>query len=420
MGSAPERSGQTSPLPEPTALAGYTAAAVPVPAVGIPAEIPFHSLSYPDIDYTVMRPAALPPTAFTTPVPNPPAGLPAATLYTTYNAQHLCHEPRYAALSRDSYTGDPGVRNYYLYAPDTLGSPACEPGQCDIASMGDRTAARPALGALPVHERRTLRVRLPRRPAAERATRRRRRTGRSIRPPIPPRRLFQTPDAFNPALAALPTNVTPTPSNASETGDPTINLLTVIPNPAGRRGCPADARRGASRRSQYGTGAEALDAGFDQQRRQPLLAGRYPGDHHRTAATGHCRLLNAATPRRRQTTTSTSAQRTTGHEPSTGPASLLAHRAVAADHEPDDDPDPSVRRLDHDRLLRGQAAGGPGDVRTNPQLAFDIMGPEIGAANGKTTRYRGFFLVDRLQLTGFNPTSPSGFRAAVMYRKRIQ
>ena len=64
--------------------------------------------------------------------------------------------------------------------------------------------------------------------------------------------------------------------------------------------------------------------------------------------------------------------------------------------------------------------GDLGMFRINPQLAFDIMGPEIGAANGKTTRYRGFFLVDRLQLTGFNPASTSSFRAAVIYRKRIQ
>ena len=34
-------------------------------------------------------------------------------------------------------------------------------------------------------------------------------------------------------------------------------------------------------------------------------------------------------------------------------------------------------------------------------LGFDILGPEIGASSGQTTRYRGFFLVDRLQLTGF-------------------
>ena len=34
---------------------------------GIPAERPFRSLSYPDIDYTVMRPATLPPSPFTNP-----------------------------------------------------------------------------------------------------------------------------------------------------------------------------------------------------------------------------------------------------------------------------------------------------------------------------------------------------------------
>jgi hypothetical protein len=56
----------------------------------------------------------------------------------------------------------------------------------------------------------------------------------------------------------------------------------------------------------------------------------------------------------------------------------------------------------------------------NPLAAFDIMGPEIGAANGKSTRYRGFYLVDRLRLTGFNPSSPSGFRQAIVYRQRIQ
>ena len=55
-----------------------------------------------------------------------------------------------------------------------------------------------------------------------------------------------------------------------------------------------------------------------------------------------------------------------------------------------------------------------------PVLAFDTLGPEIGATNGKSTRYRGFFLVDRLQLTGFNPASPTGFRQAVKYRQRIQ
>ena len=38
----------------------------------IPADRPFHSLSYPDINYTLMRPAALPPSTFTDPqAPSP-------------------------------------------------------------------------------------------------------------------------------------------------------------------------------------------------------------------------------------------------------------------------------------------------------------------------------------------------------------
>ncbi len=63
---------------------------IPAPAgygKGIPAERPFHSLSSPDIDFTVMRPAAMPPSPYT----NPPSTDP------------------------DTYTADPGVRNPALY-----------------------------------------------------------------------------------------------------------------------------------------------------------------------------------------------------------------------------------------------------------------------------------------------------------------
>ena len=59
-------------------------------------------------------------------------------------------------------------------------------------------------------------------------------------------------------------------------------------------------------------------------------------------------------------------------------------------------------------------------VQGSPQLAFDIMGPEVGALSGQNVRFRGFFLVDRLKLTGFNPANVGGFRAAVVYRKVIQ
>ncbi len=53
-------------------------------------------------------------------------------------------------------------------------------------------------------------------------------------------------------------------------------------------------------------------------------------------------------------------------------------------------------------------------------LAFDILGPEIGAATGQTTRYRGFFLVDRTKLTGFDDTTSGTFQPAVVYRQTIE
>jgi hypothetical protein len=75
---------------------GQNGAVVPIAPVspapagygsGIPAERPFRSLSYPDIDRTVMRPATLPPSPFT----NPPS------------------------TDTTAYTADPGVRNPNLY-----------------------------------------------------------------------------------------------------------------------------------------------------------------------------------------------------------------------------------------------------------------------------------------------------------------
>ena len=55
----------------------------PTPNNLIPADRPFHSLSYPDINYTIMRPAALPPSAYTDPLtpttPPTPAWPPTGT-----------------------------------------------------------------------------------------------------------------------------------------------------------------------------------------------------------------------------------------------------------------------------------------------------------------------------------------------------
>ena len=56
----------------------------------------------------------------------------------------------------------------------------------------------------------------------------------------------------------------------------------------------------------------------------------------------------------------------------------------------------------------------------DPRLAFDILGPEIGLNGNKLLRYRGFFLVDRLKLNGFDPTSSGHWQSAVVYRQNLQ
>jgi large repetitive protein len=54
-----------------------------------------------------------------------------------------------------------------------------------------------------------------------------------------------------------------------------------------------------------------------------------------------------------------------------------------------------------------------------PQLAFDILGPEIGVQGDGRRRYRGFFLVDRLKLDGFDPTATGRWQTAVVYRQNL-
>jgi hypothetical protein len=56
----------------------------------------------------------------------------------------------------------------------------------------------------------------------------------------------------------------------------------------------------------------------------------------------------------------------------------------------------------------------------DPRLAFDILGPEIGLHGDKNRRYRGFFLVERLKLDGFDPTSSGPWHSAVVFRQNLQ
>ena len=54
-------------------------------------------------------------------------------------------------------------------------------------------------------------------------------------------------------------------------------------------------------------------------------------------------------------------------------------------------------------------------------LSYDQLGMELGSMEGKTTRYRSFFVLDRTRATTFNnPAAPGDFRDVVVYRKSIE
>ena len=56
-----------------------------------------------------------------------------------------------------------------------------------------------------------------------------------------------------------------------------------------------------------------------------------------------------------------------------------------------------------------------------PELGIpDVLGQEVGLASGDHVRYRSFFVIDRTKATGFNPYYPGNFRDCVTYRRRIE
>ena len=56
-----------------------------------------------------------------------------------------------------------------------------------------------------------------------------------------------------------------------------------------------------------------------------------------------------------------------------------------------------------------------------PELGLpDVLGQELGLNEGRNTRYRSFFTLDRTKATGFNPYNPGNFRDCVTYRRRIE
>jgi hypothetical protein len=291
---------------------------------GIPAERPFRSLSFPDIDYTVMRPATLPPSPFT----NPPS------------------------TDSTSYTADPGVRNPNLY-----------PG---YATQNAPTGGAAVSGGAPVY------------PVA-----------------IPVRRLFQIPDAN-------------AESNAGEPGNSFLNNQEPTPPAMMTANVPPPAP-GALPPVTVGNNGTSATFAFNQGYPN-LVWSIWPGNNFPASSGAPVTSVGLGQP--------------------SDPGSTLLD---ARQH-------PSWRIEMLQRVMnlttvrthqyavwitvgffevrrRGDAGViGSGD----PRPAFDILGREIGLPGNQLARYRGFFLVDRLKLDGFDPTTPGAWRSAVVRRQVLR
>ena len=359
-------------------------------ATGIPAERPFHSLSYPDINYTLMRPAVLPPSAYTNPVAN--------TNATDYTAT----PPNY-------YAGDPGVRNPTLFLGyPTATYPGTLPGTTTVGTTGTRTtpwgtAYQP-----------------------------------SYPPPIPVRRLFQVADSFRggtsnvtavggtissttPGTLALTTGA----SNASSSGDPYLNNTKPIANPTPTSNVPYSPT-GALPPVLY-TNSLSTPTSVSAALTRSNVDLYWPGGSAASTYDGTAGDAAVTVP-----LPSGVSNPHLGANGGTATATTPGGTADMREH-------PYWRSEQMQRLMNlttprthqfavwltigffeVKRQGDLGMLAYDPRAAFDILGPEIGAANGKTTRYRGFYLVDRLKLTGFNPSSPTGFRQTLVYKQRIQ
>jgi len=325
----------------------------------IPADRPFHSLSYPDINYTIMRPAALPPSAYTDPPINQPA-------------TPLQWPPGYAG----NYTADPGVRNPSLY-------------------QGFLTAASAApAGSVPQST-----------PSATGGT-----TPFLLPPAIPVRRLFQPPDV---------TPITATPvvmNNASEQGDQYINNLSPNQTP------PATVATGGlppfqvpplpSTGITYSVNDQVVNLFWvqggttpPQPPTTPAVPNPYLGWNWLPPFVGTTGA-SAIPPQPPQLDTKQHPYfRTEMLQKAMNLTTVRTHQYAVWITV---------------GFFEVKRQGDLGMASGTPLLAYDLLGPEIGASTGETTRFRSFFLVDRLQLTGYDPNVVGSFRPAVVYRQTIE
>jgi large repetitive protein len=234
-------------------------------------------------------------------------------------------------------------------------------------------------------------------------------------PPVPPRRLFQVPDAFAGNLAYTTTTtpnlqIAPAASNASEFGDSYVNNLQPVASALNVANLPSPAI-GALQPYLYQPGLNPYYFSFSANGYPSIVSSWSAGNNN-------------------------------------GVTAGLPSTVVLGYNPPQNNANAAIDNRQHPqwRLEMMQRAINLTTPRTHqyavwitigffevkrqgdlgnlaqaiPTLAFDVFGPENGSLTGTAKRFRGFFLVNRLNLTGFNPGSPGSFRTAVTYRHRIQ
>jgi hypothetical protein len=64
--------------------------------------------------------------------------------------------------------------------------------------------------------------------------------------------------------------------------------------------------------------------------------------------------------------------------------------------------------------------GNPALATSNPSLAFDLLGREIGSPEGHRVRHRAFFVLDRTRASGLNRNDTMSIDGVVVHRHIIE
>ena len=424
------------------------------PSHPLAAERPYRSLSYPDINYTILRPASLPPspvdgnnpvryTATTPPLPSASDAVYKGTLTGMFqykvdpndlfpyvglnNYLAPMHESAdtFSALSpaRDfPYVQDPGIKNPYLsiqFVNTT--SPLNLPAPMPVGTPGPRHLG-PPYAVNPARSATTTTI-----PAAP------------FPPPIPPtpaRRLFQIPDVDQNAAAANVVTATGSySSNASLFGQydnadhNTVNTTIFAGN------TPTDAQLATEYTINKPVITLALSTLPGENNQSNLAAN--PGAAPNPTAAGFSPLstatsIYASPPSLVDQTRAIFLADNYFPQPITQANNFLGAGTTGA---PTDDHrmHPAYRtewlqKISNLTTVRTHqyavwiTVGFFEVVQTGtPELGIpDAVGQELGLTAGKNVRFRSFFTIDRTKATGFNPYFPGNFRDCLTYRRRIE